>query len=511
MKSSVSTDTRDSKNVFLNLAFAGGGERCKLLLEVIPTTALPYLNLNIIGVFDAVPDAKGRLLAEKMGIFTTDNIKELCNIKGLDGIVDIANDNQILSEIILYKPEKVALIEYNTGKWLREIFEIKQRIESEEQQVILETLSSDFLIQKSTAAIIVLNPDFTIFDINEVFLQELQKTKDDIIGSYCYEISHGLKEPCFNVSSELPCPVIETLQTGKSAHAIHDHSSYDTNAHFCNLVTYPIKNQDGEIIRIIKIKRDITEAVSERWEKKIRALKEDMNKLIQEDRMISLGKLVASSAHEINNPIQGLLTFSHLIQKILSDDSPDKKDIKMIRKHVALMSQELERCGNIVSGLLSFARESPVEYLKTDLNEVLEAVTALVHHKMALHNIALSINLSPVPVIINGDANQLQQCFLNLIFNAIEAMNKGGKITVKSKFDPASNKSLVEIHDTGSGISDEHVDHIFDPFFTTKQEGEGTGLGLSIVYGVIKNHRGSINVESHEGKGSSFILAFPTQ
>ncbi len=505
------TDQHNPKKLLLNLAFMGGGKACRLLLELIPKTSLPYLNLNIVGVCDQDPDAEGLQLAQKMGIFTTDRVEDLCIIKGLDSIVELTNNKRILLELIHSKPEKVGIIDYNTGQGLKKIFEINQRIRSEEQPVILEKMSSDFLIQKSTAGIMVLNPDFTIFDINEVFLKELNKTKEEVIGEYCYVISHGLKTPCFNIESEQPCPMIETLQTGRSAHAIHDHSFHDPNSLLCNLVTYPIKNQDGEIIRVIKIKRDITEAVSDRWEKKIRALKEDMNKLIQEDRMISLGKLVASSAHEINNPIQGLLTFSHLIQKILNEDLPGKDDVEMIRKHVALMSRELERCGNIVSGLLSFARESPVEYVKTDLNEVLAAVTTLVRHKMELHNIALSLRLSPVPVIIHGDANQLQQCFLNLIFNAIEAINVGGEIIVKSELDTSGNNSLIEIHDTGSGISEESMDHIFDPFFTTKQEGEGTGLGLSIVYGVIKNHGGSIKVESHEGKGSSFLLTFPAR
>jgi len=511
MKSIDNEDRHDSKKMFLNLGIAGGGEQCRLLLEILPTINLPYLQLHIDGVYDPTPNASGLDLAKKMGIYTTNKIEELCHIDGLDGIVDLINDPKILTDIIRHKPENVSFIEYNTGNLLKEIFEIKQSIKLEEQEVILETLSSDFLIQKSTAGIMVLNPDFTIFDINEVFLQELQKEKNEIIGEYCYEISHGLKEPCFNVSAELPCPVIETLRTGASAHAIHDHSAYDTNAHFCNLVTYPIKNQDGEIIRIIKIKRDITEAVSDRWEKKITALKEDMNKLIQEDRMISLGKLVASSAHEINNPIQGVLTFSHLILDILNEDTPGSAELDKIKKHVLLMSQELERCGNIVTGLLSFARESSVEYLKTDLNDVLKAVTTLVRHKMKLHDITLNLSLSPLPVIISADANQLQQCFLNLIFNAIEAIESFGEINISSKLDSSGDNVLIKIRDTGCGIPDEYIDHIFDPFFTTKQEGEGTGLGLSIVYGVVKNHRGSIKTESSKGIGSSFILTFPLQ
>jgi signal transduction histidine kinase len=174
------------------------------------------------------------------------------------------------------------------------------------------------------------------------------------------------------------------------------------------------------------------------------------------------------------------------------------------------MSKELERCGNIVSGLLSFSRESPREYKDIDLNEVLEAVITLTRHKMELRNIDLISYLYPELLMIHGDGHELQQCFLNLIFNAIEAMPKGGQLSIISKLERAKKNVRVEIVDTGYGISRENLDHIFDPFFTTKEQGEGTGLGLSIVYSVIKNHRGNIKVNSKVGEGTSFILNFPT-
>jgi signal transduction histidine kinase len=173
------------------------------------------------------------------------------------------------------------------------------------------------------------------------------------------------------------------------------------------------------------------------------------------------------------------------------------------------MSDELERCGNIISGLLSFSRQSGMEYSNVDLNEVVNAVIALTRHKMELQNIELNARLHPSPLIVHGDINQLQQCFLNLVFNAIEAMPEGGRLTVTSEFDSAHNNALVRIDDTGCGIHDRDLDHILDPFFTTKEEGEGTGLGLSIVHGIVKSHGGNIKVYSQVGKGSSFILSFP--
>jgi signal transduction histidine kinase len=225
--------------------------------------------------------------------------------------------------------------------------------------------------------------------------------------------------------------------------------------------------------------------------------------------MISLGKLVASCVHEINNPIQGLMTFSRLMEEILAKGQPTSKDLEEFKEYLSLMTPELERCGKIVSGLLSFSRDTALEYKSINLNEVLEAVIALTRHKLELQNIKLSIRLHPGLLWVRGNASRLEQCLLNLVFNAMEAMPEGGDLWVVSELDPVQKKVLVEVRDTGSGIQEENLNHIFDPFFTTKDAGQGTGLGLSIAYGIVKNHSGHIRVESEVGTGSSFLLTFP--
>jgi signal transduction histidine kinase len=173
------------------------------------------------------------------------------------------------------------------------------------------------------------------------------------------------------------------------------------------------------------------------------------------------------------------------------------------------MSRELERVGSIVSGLLSFARESGVEHAHVDVNKALDAALCLTRHKMKIGNIKLTTECYPAPLMVVGDINQLQQCFLNLIFNAIDSMPEGGELSVTSRMDGAADKAWFTIRDTGYGIPDKIKDNLFDPFFTTKDVGKSTGLGLSIVYGVVKNHRGTIEVDSREREGSTFTLTFP--
>ncbi|QTA85686.1 two-component system sensor histidine kinase NtrB [Desulfonema magnum] len=378
-----------------------------------------------------------------------------------------------------------------------------------EQQMLLEKGSYDILFQQVNLGIVVLNTDFTIVDANKTYLKAVKKSKAEVVGKPCHEIIGGYNMPCTPSQTGFECPLVKTLRTGRSAHIIHEyHTSTDETRYF-NIATYPIRDQNDTIVRIIELWRDITKEFSFRCEERIRRMETDMKKLIQEDRMISLGKLVASCVHEINNPIQGLLTFSHLMHTILEEGDPGKEDLEKFKKYVSLMSGELERCGQIVSGLLSFSRESPIDYAEVDINDVLNAVISLTRHKMELTDIRLETKLSSRPLVVMGDSNQLQQCFLNLIFNAIEAMPGGGELLIVSEQDNVSKNFRIEIRDTGYGISDEDLEHIFDPFFTTKEEGKGTGLGLSIVYGMVKNHEGDIQVKSRQGKGTCFVLTFP--
>ncbi|UCD31316.1 MAG: PAS domain-containing protein, partial [Desulfobacterales bacterium] len=453
----------------LDLGIVGGGKACKYFLELLANNPFPYININIVGICDINPEAEGLLLAKEMGIYTTNNFNELYKIEDLDHIIELTGSREVLLEVIRNKPKGIGILEHNFGYLLRNLFEADLRLISMEQQLMVEKTVSDFLIQQSTAAIVILNPDFTIAEANEAYLKAVKRPKEDVIGSHCYKVSHNLNAPCSSSHPEIQCPMVETMRKGMSAHAIHEHPGPGGQLTYCDIVTLPLKDQDDQIYRVIEIWRDITKEFSHHWEKRVQHLKSNLQNIVQEDRMISLGKLAASCAHEINNPIQGLLTFSHFMEEILAEGKPSEKDLAQFQKHLSLMSRELERCGNIVSGLLSFSRESKLEYTKIDLNETLQTVLTLTRHKMHLRSIELITDLSATGLMVKGDAKQLQQCFLNLIFNSIEAMIPGGgELRVSSSCDTTNKLAQVQIQDTGSGIPKEKLDHIFDPFFTTK-------------------------------------------
>ena len=499
-----------NERFFINIAMVGGGRDCHFILDLIQYNPSPLFNIKILGVFDKNPGAKGILLAEQMGIYTTDNLHDLLNIDQLDSVLELTGERDVLLEIIRLRPKGVGVLEFKDNRIVRTFVDMmSQRLESTEQKLNAEKMFSNLLIRQSTTSIVLINTDFTIVYANHAYLNTVKKAQDTVIGAHCYEISHGLNTPCSSAFPGVKCPMLETLRTGKDVHVIHDHPGPDGQHMYCDLTTYPIKNDAGDVTQVIEFWRDVTTEFSDRWNKKTKEFESNIQKMIQEDRMISLGKLAASVAHEINNPIQGLMTFCGYMQDILTAGPPAEKSLEEFKGHLQLMSTELERVGSIVSGLLSFARESGVEHTHVDVNKALDAALSLTRHKMKLGNIRLTTELYPTPIMVLGDVNQLQQCFLNLIFNAVESMPDGGELTVTSRMDGKAERARVRIRDTGYGIPKEVKDNLFDPFFTTKDVGEGTGLGLSIVYGVVKNHRGTIKVDSREGEGTTFTVTFP--
>jgi signal transduction histidine kinase len=225
--------------------------------------------------------------------------------------------------------------------------------------------------------------------------------------------------------------------------------------------------------------------------------------------MISLGKLAGSVAHEINNPLSGILNYIRLMIKILGKGQITPEHLSKFGKYLPLMESETSRCSKIVSNLLAFSRKSKLEFSEVDVNELLLKCIELSHHKLSLQNIQLETRLDHNLPRIDADANQIQQCMINLIFNAMDAMPDGGTLTIESLRLGDRRGIELKVTDTGCGIAKEHLPKIFDPFFTTKTEGKGVGLGLSTVYGIVDRHKGAISVESKVGKGTVFSIKLP--
>jgi two-component system NtrC family sensor kinase len=219
--------------------------------------------------------------------------------------------------------------------------------------------------------------------------------------------------------------------------------------------------------------------------------------------MAALGKLAAGMAHEINNPLTTILSYSECLADVLKEDETSQEDIKFV-------ISETIRIRNIVKKVLDFARANEKrEGAQLNLNDEIKETVNMVETQMDFINIEIVFKLeSNLPFII-VDKEDLKQIFINLLVNASQAMEKKGKIEIATKYDAVNNIVSMELKDTGPGILPENRNKIFDPFFTTKRLGEGTGLGLSVSYGLMKTWGGNIAVDSDYGKGATFILTMP--
>ncbi len=235
----------------------------------------------------------------------------------------------------------------------------------------------------------------------------------------------------------------------------------------------------------------------------------DQARILHQDKMMSLGRLAASVVHEINNPLAGVLNYIRLMRRIINRGTPADDQMKKFQQYLELVENETGRCSQIVSNLLTFSRKSPVKFEELSISELIDKCVILSQHKLQLQNIALERHVASDIPPVRGDFNQLQQCLINLIFNAVDAMPDGGTLTMSAYADDASSLAIIMVQDTGKGIAEADLPYIFEPFFTTKQEGYGVGLGLSIVYGIMEDHKGAVKVESGEGTGSTFRLQLP--
>ena len=233
-----------------------------------------------------------------------------------------------------------------------------------------------------------------------------------------------------------------------------------------------------------------------------RQLQEAHVQVMQSEKMASLGRLAAGVAHEINNPLTSILLYGNMMLEKLESDHPQAQNLKYVL-------EDAERCRDIVKNLLAYSRQQSPSKKVFPMNRLVEESLGLIRDQKLFMNIILVKKLADDPMMIDADKNQLNQVIINLVMNAVDAMDRTGILTFRTYRSTDGEKACLEVSDTGTGIPKEHVSRIFDPFFTTKNPGQGTGLGLSTVYGIVKKNKGRIAVKDTGPEGTTFLLELP--
>jgi len=290
------------------------------------------------------------------------------------------------------------------------------------------------------------------------------------------------------------------------------------NLNLSYTIDFVSKDEMGELARSfnqmtkqLKAANEANQEWSSTLEKKVRQKSEELKKaqahLLLVEKIASLGKLSAVVAHEINNPLSGILTYAKLCLKIIQNPvslSPEQNN--SVVQFLSVIRDEAIRCGDIVKNLLIFAKKDYGKWTEESLNKIIHNSLQLVRHKIQIKELELLQELAEGNDIIYCDASGIQHVLVALFINAIDAMSKGGKLKVKTFVLNSAQEVQIVVSDTGSGIPQEILPHIFEPFVSTK---ESTGLGLSVVYGIIQQHQGEIEVESEPNQGTTFVITLP--
>jgi two-component system NtrC family sensor kinase len=250
------------------------------------------------------------------------------------------------------------------------------------------------------------------------------------------------------------------------------------------------------------------ETLERRVQEKTVELQQVHDRILQIEKMASLGKLSATVAHELNNPLEGILTYGKLIAKRLRRNEARSEVESQTLEEIELIVREVQRCGNIVKNLLLFSKKQVGELGLAPIQTIVERAVQLIQHHMKISNVTFEATYEAADTTIMCDENQIQQALVALMVNAVEAMPEGGSLKLHVNRD-ANGDLKIRLQDSGGGIASEDLPHVFEPFYSTKKEGQGVGLGLSVVYGIVERHNGTINVESELGKGTAFIMIFP--
>ena len=340
---------------------------------------------------------------------------------------------------------------------------------------------------------LILTKEMLIVAANQIFLNKMGLTHDEVVGKSCHEIFYNSKDPC----AKDICPFSRVISLGKADSVLRTVTDNNGGVGWEDRVFSPIFNDDGSLAYVMESVRDVT------FIKKMeREFKEAQAQVIQAEKMASIGQLAAGVAHEINNPLTGILFYASMLMEKLSDTDPRKEDIGYI-------IEDVNRCKGIVRNLLAYSRKTSPSKNIIQFKMLIEQSLGLIRDQKLSRNVEVVKEMAEDMMLVQVDMDQVNQAIINLVMNALAAMEGKGTLTLRIYREKSAKKVFLEVEDTGCGIPASNLSRIFDPFFTTKEPGKGTGLGLSTAIGIIRENGGRLFVKETSSKGTTFVAELP--
>jgi two-component system NtrC family sensor kinase len=298
----------------------------------------------------------------------------------------------------------------------------------------------------------------------------------------------------------------EHLSEGNLGYQIEVQSQDEVGdlAHSFNDMSLQLRSANEEIVNWAK-------TLEERVVQKTTELNRAHDHVLHVEKMASLGKMAAVVAHEVNNPLSGILTYAKLIKKWVASGQTEHEKHDEAVECLELIASESRRCGDLIKNLLTLSRTAPMNVQATNLHAVIDRCLMLVRHQLELGGVELQLKLAEDLPRVPCDAAQIEQVLLALIMNAKDAMPKGGNLWIETRLSTDETEIITQVRDDGAGIAPDVLPHIFEPFLTTKESGHGVGLGLAIARGIVERHSGRIEVQSEVGRGTTFTITLPSQ
>jgi len=408
----------------MNIAIIGSETECIRIINFFKSHTYNEIAPTIVGFVDPKGDPACLAEIQSSGIPLVENYQEFFERDDINLILDLTDDPGIFTDILTHKKSTVRVMNYQTSRLFLDMYRIYDDNPETERRIlrassIYKIIMNDIINED----VLVIAPNHQILDANDAILNKVGLTREEVIGRSCFEISHRYPAPCSE--ENCPCPLKETLTRLQPFTTTHIHLDKNNRERHVSISCYPLKGPNG-IMGAVEISKDITQDIL-------------MQKsLMQQEKLVSIGRLSAGVAHEINNPLTTVLTTAMLLQEDIDADDPLYAELETIVK-------ETMRCRNIVTALLDFARQKSPEVKRCSINAVVAETVVLTRKQSAFKDIKLELFLDQKVPPFWLDPHQMTQALINLLINAIESTDPGGHITVRTDYFPGSNKVSIQI------------------------------------------------------------------